>query len=79
MFSPTDTIVAIATAPVRPALAWCASAARARARRAARAILAVTHDLEPQVSTLTHVREAQSWRFQHPIPNPEACRLAKAI
>ena len=59
MFSPTDTIVALATAPVRAGIG-VVRISGPRAHGLARAILTVTHDLEPRHATLTHVRPA-SW------------------
>ena len=57
MFSPTDTIVALATAPV-PAGIGVVRISGPRAHDVARAILTVPHDLEPRRATLTHVRGA---------------------
>jgi tRNA modification GTPase len=57
MFSPTDTIVALATAPA-PAGIGVVRISGVRARQVARAILSVPHDLEPRHATLTHVRAA---------------------
>ena len=54
MFSPTDTIVALATAPV-PAGIAVVRISGPRAHEVARAMLTVPHDLEPRHATLTHV------------------------
>ncbi len=53
MFSPADTIVAIATAPVRAGIG-VVRISGPRAHEVARAILTVAHDLEPRYATLTH-------------------------
>jgi tRNA modification GTPase len=53
VFSPTDTIVALATAPV-PAGIGVVRISGPRAHEVARAILTVPHDLEPRHATLTH-------------------------
>ncbi len=58
-FSPTDTIVAIATAPVRAGIG-VVRISGPFALACARAILTVKHDLEPRRATLTHVRAAAS-------------------
>ena len=71
MFSPTDTIVALATAPVRAGIG-VVRISGPRAHGLARAILTVTHDLEPRLATLTHVREAQLDVSSTRIPNPES-------
>ena len=55
MFSPTDTIVALATAPVRAGIG-VVRISGPRAHGVARAILTVTHDFVPRYATLTHVR-----------------------
>jgi tRNA modification GTPase len=55
VFSPADTIVAIATAPVRAGIG-VVRISGPRAHAVARAILTVAHDLEPRRATLTHVR-----------------------
>ena len=54
MFSPTDTIVALATAPVRAGIG-VVRISGPLAHQVARAILTVPHDLEPRHATLTHV------------------------
>jgi len=54
VFSPTDTIVAIATAPVRAGIG-VVRLSGPRARAVARAILTAAHDLEPRHATLTRV------------------------
>jgi len=69
-FSPTDTIVAIATAPVRAGIG-VVRVSGPRAHDVARAILTVPHDLEPRHATLTHVRSPDTrppWSpgFLHP-------------
>ena len=56
-FSPTDTIVAIATAPARAGIG-VVRISGPRAHAIARTILTVPHDLEPRHATLTHVRPA---------------------
>ena len=71
MFSPTDTIVALATAPVRAGIG-VVRISGPHAHGVARAILTVTHDLEPRLATLTHVREAQLDVSSTRIPNPES-------
>jgi len=53
VFSPTDTIVALATAPA-PAGIGVVRISGPRAHEVARAILTVPHDLEPRYATLTH-------------------------
>ena len=53
MFSPADTIAAIATAPVRAGIG-VVRISGPRAHDVARAILTVAHDLEPRHATLTH-------------------------
>ena len=58
MFSPSDTIAAIATAQVRAGIG-VVRISGPHAHGVARAILTVPHDLEPRLATLTHVREAQ--------------------
>lgn len=61
VFSPTDTIAAIATAPARAGIG-VVRISGPLALACARAILTVTHDLEPRRATLTHVRAAPaSW------------------
>jgi tRNA modification GTPase len=55
VFSPTDTIVAIATAPVRAGIG-VVRISGPRAHAVARAILTVPHDLAPRHASLTHVR-----------------------
>ncbi len=70
MFSPTDTIVAIATAPVRAGIG-VVRISGPRAHEFARAILTVPHDLEPRHATLTHVRGTAFRVFESRIPNPE--------
>ena len=57
MFSPADTIVAIATAPVRAGIG-VVRISGPRAHAVARAILTAPHDFEPRHATLTHVRAA---------------------
>jgi tRNA modification GTPase len=54
-FSPTDTIVALATAPVRAGIGVVRISGPS-AHGVARAILTVPHSLEPRHATLTHVR-----------------------
>jgi tRNA modification GTPase len=54
VFSPTDTIAAIATAPVRAGIG-VVRISGPRAHDVARAMLAVPHDLAPRHATLTHV------------------------
>ena len=70
MFSPTDTIVAIATAPVRAGIG-VVRISGPRAHDVARAILTVPHDLEPRHATLTHVRGTAFRVLESRIPNPE--------
>jgi len=70
VFSPTDTIVALATAPV-PAGIGVVRISGPRAHDVARAILTVPHDLEPRYATLTHVRGPVAGTSESPIPNPE--------
>jgi tRNA modification GTPase len=55
VFSPTDTIVAIATASGRAGIG-VVRIGGPRAHGVARAILTVSHDLAPRYATLTHVR-----------------------
>jgi tRNA modification GTPase len=57
VFSPTDTIVAIATAPL-PAGIGVVRLSGPRAHGVARAILTVMHDLAPRRATLTRARPA---------------------
>jgi tRNA modification GTPase len=57
VFSPTDTIVAIATAPVRAGIG-VVRVSGPRAHAVARAILTAPHDFEPRHATLTRVRAA---------------------
>jgi tRNA modification GTPase len=57
VFSPADTIVALATAP-SPAGIGVVRISGPRAHGVARAILTVAHDLQPRHATLTHVRGA---------------------
>ncbi len=71
MFSPTDTIVAIATAPVRAGIGVVRVSGR-RAQEVARAILTVPHHLEPRHATLTYVRETPGGHSESRIPNPES-------
>ena len=71
MFSPTDTIVAIATAPARAGIG-VVRISGPRAHGVARAILTVTHDLVPRYATLTHVRAARQAGAATPIPNPQS-------
>ena len=74
MFSPTDTIVAIATAPVRAGIG-VVRISGPRAHEVARAILTVPHDLEPRHATVTHVRGTAAHAVespQSPIPNPQS-------
>jgi tRNA modification GTPase len=54
VFSPTDTIVALATAPSRAGIG-VVRVSGPRAHDVARAILTVSHDLQPRYATLTHV------------------------
>jgi len=54
VFSPTDTIVALATAP-SPAGIGVVRISGPLAHHVARAILTVSHDLQPRYATLTHV------------------------
>ena len=54
VFSPTDTIVALATAPSRAGIG-VVRISGPRAHEVARAILTVSHDLPPRYATLTHV------------------------
>ena len=68
MFSPTDTIVALATAPV-PAGIGVVRISGPRAHDVARAILTVPHDLEPRRATLTHVRGAVAGTSESPVPS----------
>ncbi len=78
MFSPTDTIVALATAPA-PAGIGVVRISGPEALAVARAFLTVPHDLEPRHATLTHVRAAQQGDAKAPrsapqsrIPNPQS-------
>jgi tRNA modification GTPase len=57
VFSTADTIVALATAPVRAGIG-VVRISGSGAHAVARAILAVPHDFEPRHATLTHVRAA---------------------
>jgi len=57
VFSPTDTIVALATAPSRAGIG-VVRISGPRAHEVARAILTVSHDLQPRYATLTHVHGA---------------------
>ena len=57
VFSPTDTIVALATAPARAGIG-VVRVSGPRAHAVARAMLTVPRDLEPRHATLTHVRAA---------------------
>jgi tRNA modification GTPase len=54
VFSPTDTIVALATAPSRAGIGVVRISGPV-AHDVARAILTVSHDLQPRYATLTHV------------------------
>jgi tRNA modification GTPase len=54
VFSPADTIVALATAPSRAGIGVVRISGQ-RAHEVARAILTVSHDLPPRYATLTHV------------------------
>jgi tRNA modification GTPase len=69
VFSPTDTIVAIATAPMRAGIGIVRVSGPA-AHAVARAILTVPHDLEPRLATLTRVRSAP--QAAAPIPTPDS-------
>jgi tRNA modification GTPase len=69
-FSPTDTIVALATAPA-PAGIGVVRISGPQALAVARAILTVPHDLEPRHATLTHVRAAQQHDANTRVPSPE--------
>jgi len=71
VFSPSDTIVALATAPV-PAGIGVVRISGPRAHAVARAILTVRHDLEPRHATLTHVRGAVAGTSESPNPNPQS-------
>jgi tRNA modification GTPase len=71
VFSPTDTIVALATAPA-PAGIGVVRISGPSARRVACAILTVPHDLEPRHATLTHVIGTASHCLESPIPNPQS-------
>jgi tRNA modification GTPase len=71
VFSPTDTIVAIATAPVRAGIGVVRISGPC-AHGVARAILTVAHDLEPRFATLTYVRGAAGGDAESRIPNPES-------
>jgi len=66
VFSPTDTIVALATAPSRAGIG-VVRVSGPRAHDVARAILTVPHDLEPRYATLTHVRGAAAPVAPRPI------------
>ena len=65
VFSPTDTIVAIATAPVRAGIG-VVRISGPRAHGMARAILTAPHDFVPRYATLTRVRD-----FEPRVPSPE--------
>ena len=69
-FSPTDTIVAIATAPARAGIG-VVRVSGSRAHGVARAILTVAHELEPRRATLTHVRGAVVRAFESRATSPE--------
>jgi tRNA modification GTPase len=73
VFSPADTIVALATAPA-PAGIGVVRISGPRARDVAHAILTAPHDLEPRRATLTHVIGTASHRLESPIPNPQVRR-----
>ena len=66
MFSPTDTIVALATAPVRAGIG-VVRISGPRAHGLARAILTAPHDFVPRHATLTRVRD-----FEPRVPGPES-------
>jgi tRNA modification GTPase len=74
-FSPTDTIVALATAPVRAGIG-VVRISGPDALDVARGILTIHRAPEPRLATLTHVRAAQPGASRARIPNP-AC-LAEA-
>ena len=69
-FSPADTIVAIATAPVRAGIG-VVRISGPLALRCARAILTARHDLEPRRATLTHVRAATGPSAARVVPGAE--------
>jgi len=71
MFSPTDTIVALATAPARAGIGVVRISGPG-AHGVARAILTVPHDLEPRRATLTHVCGTALRRLESLIPNPQS-------
>ena len=71
MFSPTDTIVALATAPA-PAGIGVVRISGPQALAVARAILTVPHDLEPRHATLTHVRAARQRDTEAPLSPPQS-------
>jgi tRNA modification GTPase len=69
VFSPTDTIVALATAPARAGIG-VVRISGASAHAVARGILTVAHDLVPRHATLTRVRTAQQAVAGAPAPDP---------
>jgi tRNA modification GTPase len=72
VFSPTDTVVALATAPSRAGIG-VVRISGLRAHDVARAILTVSHDLEPRHATLTHVHSAAAAASADSVfRNPEA-------
>ena len=77
VFSATDTIVAIATAPVRAGIG-VVRISGPRALEVARAMLAVAHDLAPRHATLTHVRGTAAHRVASRIP-PAAPKAPTAV
>jgi tRNA modification GTPase len=70
VFSPADTIVAIATAPGRAGIG-VVRLSGPRAHEVARAILTVARDLEPRRATLTHVRGTAGRDVESPVRGPE--------
>ena len=72
VFSPTDTIVALATAPSRAGIG-VVRISGPRAHDVARGILTVSHDLQPRYATLTHVHGAAPAAFADSVfRSPEA-------
>jgi tRNA modification GTPase len=67
VFSPTDTIVALATAPVRAGIG-VVRISGPRAHGLARAILTAPHDFAPRYATLTHVRGTAGGDAESRIP-----------
>ena len=74
MFSPTDTIVAIATAPARAGIG-VVRISGPRAHAIARTILTVPHDLEPRHATVTHVRRTAAHTAELALSEPEGRRV----